>query len=300
MFLVATCYTVDAQDVTLERVQRGDKVVVVAENMSSKPQLVTLDVTLDNVVPDKELPLELVIAPGAKKELLVLSPVPLKAWSYKTKFSFVEYKPEDDTVEQKSQLTSATQPVIPNNAPRATSTTSQPEIGTASSPTEESAEDKTSPPAATARNVKLSTNTPDVVDTYKSKGKINPRDYFLLPPENTDDAPMPALYARNMQRMPQEGQAAEGHLPESKLLVFAQAGCPRCTMTRSYLDELEIAYEEFSITGNDENSELMNKYLFDSGFEGGKFMMPVIVVDGETHYSIEDLSGFLEGLGDDE
>jgi len=243
LFMIAVCSSANAQDVTLEKVQRGDKVVVIAENVSEKPQLVTLDVSLENVVPDKKLPVELVLKPGEKKDLLILSPVPLKAWSYKTKFSFEEYIPEVE-----KEVVSTTRPRIPNNTPGAVTAT-------------------------------------------------QPIDYHLLPPDNTDDAPMPAAYARSMSSKNQDDHSTDNQIPESSLLMFGQAGCPRCAMVRSYLKEHDIPFKELSITGNSENQERMNEYLFDSGFEGGQFMMPVVIVDGETHYSIEDLSGFLDKLG---
>ncbi len=247
LVIIAASVNVEAQDVTLQKVQRGDKVVVIAENRSEKPQLVTLDLTLDNVVPDRKLPIELVMKPGEKKELVILSPVPLQAWSYKTKFGFEEYVPEAEI-----KQVSITRPVIPNNTSRPGNTTSQ-------------------------------LNT----------------DYYQLPPENTDDAPMPAAYARSMSPKKQDDHSTDNQIPESSLLMFGQVGCPRCAMVISYLKAHDIPFKELSITGNSENQERMNQYLFDSGFEGGKFMMPVVIVDGETHYSIEDLSGFLDGLGAD-
>ncbi len=266
LFLTTVHCTITAQDVALKKNLRGDKVVVSAENKSSVSQLVTLDVKLENVIPDKELPLELVLEPGEERELVVLSPIPLKPWSYKTKFSYVEYVAGEENV-----LRPSGKPLIPNNAPH---TVSQP------------------------------SESDSVITLYHGdpasvKYAASTTDYYLLPPENSDDAPMPAVYARVINHKNKDDFSTRKRMTESKLLLFGQAGCPRCSTATKYLKEHAIPFQELSITGNDKNEALMNKYLFDGGFEGGKFMMPVVVVDGETYYSIPDLSVFLEGLGSD-
>ncbi len=301
MILVSAIFTLEAQDVTLQKIQREDKVVVVAENRSDKAQLVTLDVTLENVITDRKLPIELVMKPGEKKELVILSPVPLKAWSYKTKFSFGEY-----VLEAENEPVASNRPLIPNNEPRVGNTTSRSDTGFKSD-----AGDYTD--IAAAKNASSGTGEAKLVsDTNEVMSKVSsgiavatskapdakPQiDYYVLPPENTDDAPMPAVYAYDMRR--NDGHSTDKQVPESSLLLFGQAGCPRCAMVRSYLTEHRIPFKELSITGNKKNQERMNQYLFDEGFEGGQFMMPVLIVDGETHYSIEDLQVFLDGLGAD-
>ena len=296
----------EAQDVTLQKIQRGDKVVVVAENKSEKLQLVTLDLTLENVVPDRKLPIELVMKPGENKELVILSPVPLQAWSYKTKFGFEEYVPETEI-----ESVTASRPLIPNNAPRTDNTRSQSDTGinsdtgVKSDDAEHTAIEEAEKPSTRAGEADLESNTDDVMPAVSSSSVVATStapdanahiDYYLLPPENTDDAPMPAVYARSVKQKNKDDHSTDNQMPESSLLLFGQAGCPRCAMVRSYLNEHDIPFKELSITGNSENQDRMNQYLFDSGFEGGKFMMPVVIVDGETHYSIEDLPGFLEGL----
>jgi glutaredoxin len=270
LFIASAITVCDAQDVVLKKVQRGDKVLVIAENKSEKEQLVTLDVTLENVITDRELPVEIVIKPGEKKELLVLSPVPLKAWSYKTRFRYEEYIPETE-----HDISSEDHPGIPNK-----------ESGNRSAPDKNSA-----PGTGNARNPSDSKAT--ITDAPTAP------DYFRLPPGNTDDEPMPAQYARRMNQNNQGTNADESQLPESELIVFSQDGCPRCAMTRNYLSQHDIPYKELIVNGDKQNQKLMNNYLFDSGFKGGNFMMPVVVVDGEAHYSIKDLEGFLEGLGSD-
>jgi len=256
--ILASATSAGAQDVLLEKVQRGDKVVLFAENNSETAQLVTLDMTLENVVTDKKLPLEVVLSAGERKEIIILSPIPLKAWSYRTKFSHQDYSPDAraDNLPNSDSYISDNPSGISNKANRSDSKAKMDEVA-------------------------------------------GETDYFMLPPENTDDAPMPARYARTMLQGDHHTPVAKSHLPEAELLFFGQTGCPRCAMTRDYLGKHGIPYKELNVTDNDANQQLMNKYLFDSGFTGGKFMMPVIIVDEVAHYSIADLDGFLSGLSAD-
>jgi len=157
----------NAQDVVLKKVQRGDKVAVYAENISNFPQLVTLDMMLVHVIPSKKFPFETVMKAGETKELVVLSPVPLRAWSYTTQYSYEKVSPTSGNV-----MGAITSPRIPNNAPRIGITTSQ--------------SDST---IQFDQGFSVS-NTDDTAPNV---------DYFIWPPENTDDAPMPAAYARRMK-----------------------------------------------------------------------------------------------------
>lgn len=149
----------EAQDVILEKTERGDKVVILADNTSLNYQLVTLDMTLEHVISDKQLPLEVILKPEEKKVILVLSPTPLQAWSYKTKYSFEEYHPELD-----------------HGGAQVASTFVATEI------------DHTDIGKGSAPN-KSSMHT-----------LIRRPDYHKLPPGNTDDEPMPAMYARKMHK----------------------------------------------------------------------------------------------------
>ena len=81
-----------------------------------------------------------------------------------------------------------------------------------------------------------------------------------------------------------------------KVTVYGQPGCPRCKMAKDYFEENSIAFEYFDITADKVAYDQMTSRLFESGFEGGQFIMPVIYVDDNAHYSIKDLEGFLEGV----
>jgi hypothetical protein len=193
LFIAFAIGTTDAQDVVLERVQRGDDVVVFAENKSAKAQFVMLDLMLSYVTPDRKLPVEVVVKPGEKKELIVLSPIPLKAWSYKTRYSFEEYIPGSKNKEILAEANELKPlinvgPRIPNNEPPAKKTEKQAQSEVVEISTIINAE---------KNEVANDSRTTDMI----SERELQPSskygiDYFLRAPENTDDAPMPAEYAR--------------------------------------------------------------------------------------------------------
>lgn len=81
-----------------------------------------------------------------------------------------------------------------------------------------------------------------------------------------------------------------------KIIVYTKNGCGRCSFVVKYLKENNIPYEELNITNNEKNNKQMSKDLFASGFKGGGFTTPAVVVDGEVFYNIKDLQSFVSQL----
>ena len=167
LVLASAIIATNAQDVVLKKVQRGDKVAVYAENKSDFTQLVTLDMILVYVIPSQKFPFETLMKAGEIKELVVLSPVPLRAWSYTTQYSYEKVAPTSG-----NEMGAITSPQIPNNAPRIGNTPSQSD-------------------STINTNQGLPVNNTDDAAPHV--------DYFIRPPDNTDDAPMPAAYAPHVK-----------------------------------------------------------------------------------------------------
>ncbi len=80
------------------------------------------------------------------------------------------------------------------------------------------------------------------------------------------------------------------------IVVYSKNGCGRCEYVVEYLRKNNIAFEDLNISINKKADQEMSEVLFASGFKGGSFMTPVITVDEEVHYNIENLQSFLEDL----
>jgi len=83
---------------------------------------------------------------------------------------------------------------------------------------------------------------------------------------------------------------------DNSIIVFSKSNCGRCTRTIEYLKTNNIKFTEKSITKSKKNRKELNNHLFESGFKGGSFSTPVIVVDGKVNYNIEKLDTFLSKL----
>ena len=80
------------------------------------------------------------------------------------------------------------------------------------------------------------------------------------------------------------------------LYIYSKDGCGRCLRTIEFLNANNIFFVEKNISNDPKSYEELTALLFDSGFKGGKFSTPVIVVEGNVNYSIRDLDNFLQGL----
>ena len=88
--LVVICQTI-SQDVTLEKVEEGHRIMLYAENKTRVAQEVTLHLNLEHVEADRELPITGVIPADSRILLVRLTPDVLKPWSYQTRYSCEEY-----------------------------------------------------------------------------------------------------------------------------------------------------------------------------------------------------------------
>ncbi|MTB51923.1 glutaredoxin domain-containing protein [Lewinella sp. W8] len=85
-------------------------------------------------------------------------------------------------------------------------------------------------------------------------------------------------------------------LPDHKgIIVYTKKGCGRCDFTAAQLEKNKIAFQDKPIE-NETYLQEMHQYLFASGFPGGRFSTPAIIVDGTIYYSIDDLPGFVANL----
>eukprot|EP01064_Diplonema_japonicum_P007111 TRINITY_DN14833_c0_g1_i1.p1 TRINITY_DN14833_c0_g1~~TRINITY_DN14833_c0_g1_i1.p1 ORF type:complete len:747 (+),score=163.99 TRINITY_DN14833_c0_g1_i1:51-2243(+) len=66
--------------------------------------------------------------------------------------------------------------------------------------------------------------------------------------------------------------------------VFGMEGCGRCTAMYRLLDNASVGYEKLDM----EVDESYFQAMIASGFQGGSFMMPVVVVGDKAHWDIED------------
>ena len=85
-------------------------------------------------------------------------------------------------------------------------------------------------------------------------------------------------------------------LPDHKgIIVYTKKGCGRCDFTAAQLEKNKIAFQDKPIE-NETYLQEMHQYLLASGFPGGRFSTPAIIVDGIIYYSIDDLPGFVANL----
>jgi len=300
--------SVSAQDVVLEKVENGHRVEVFALNNTNIAQEVTLDLTLVSVAVDKELPVVMVIPAEARVKMITLTPEPLEPWSYKTRYNFKphiveEIKPAPVATRPEPELPANKQPVEPERTfeegpdieeqesydkPPVQSTS---EIAEKESFEEERAKPDLPPPTPSAP-VK-----PSRID-----------DGVMGPPLSTDDMPIPARYYEqpvaasevndeaNVFEIPAESVVSISNGSMEKVIVYGQPGCPRCKKAKDYFVEQHVPFQYLDITVDQEAKDEMTERLFDSGFTGGQFIMPVVYVDDIAHYSIKELDVFLESL----
>lgn len=82
----------------------------------------------------------------------------------------------------------------------------------------------------------------------------------------------------------------------TKINVFTQNGCGRCSLVIDYLEKNKIPYTELNTTAHSPNQDLMFDVLAKAGFKGTTVQMPVVVQHGKTHYDIKDLKTFVGSL----
>ncbi|MDF1694365.1 MAG: glutaredoxin family protein [Saprospiraceae bacterium] len=105
-------------------------------------------------------------------------------------------------------------------------------------------------------------------------------------------------YSYTLKKIFSETKGSENNNlhPVKGLTVYTKNGCGRCTKTISFLEANNIIFTEKNTTTDKQHDKELSTVLFGNGFKGGSFTTPVIVLDGDVHYSIKNLGSFLEKL----
>ena len=111
-------------------------------------------------------------------------------------------------------------------------------------------------------------------------------------PIDPDDGPVPDKYLDK----PMSSDEPPVKEVTSDIILYGQKGCPRCAQTKKMLDEKGIAYKYMDIGINKKAQTAMQTAMFENGFEGGTFTLPVLVTGDTAYYSIKDLNGLVEKL----
>ncbi len=85
-------------------------------------------------------------------------------------------------------------------------------------------------------------------------------------------------------------------LSTAPIMVYTREGCGRCSFVKKELSKKQIEFEEVDVNSGSPEADNMWKLLRDSGFTGSTVTMPVVKINGELHYNIKDLSGFIEEI----
>ncbi len=91
-------------------------------------------------------------------------------------------------------------------------------------------------------------------------------------------------------------QPALAPLTTAPIVVYSQAGCGRCSFVKKELNAKGVKFVEIDVNSTSPEVNNMWQKLRDGGFNGDSITMPVVRVDGEYHYNIKDLAGFISGL----
>lgn len=90
--------------------------------------------------------------------------------------------------------------------------------------------------------------------------------------------------------------AAKAELSSSPIIVYTQVGCGRCSTVKKEMKAKGIVFEEVDVNSGSPEVNAMWKNLRDGGFTGNNVTMPVVKVNGQLHYNIKDLLGFVDEL----
>lgn len=82
----------------------------------------------------------------------------------------------------------------------------------------------------------------------------------------------------------------------AQLTIFTKPGCGRCAYTIEYLKKNNISYTEYSTSDKNNNTKMWSALRESGKFKGGSISMPVVVINGETYFSIPDLKEFTESI----
>ena len=116
------------------------------------------------------------------------------------------------------------------------------------------------------------------------------------PVDKTTDSAAASTKVEAQAEMFKSELAPASETNKKGIVVYSKAGCGRCEYLTNYLNENKIPFADLNITTDEAANKEMSTALFASGFKGGSFTTPVIVVDGEVFYNVKDLKGFTSDL----
>ena len=90
--------------------------------------------------------------------------------------------------------------------------------------------------------------------------------------------------------------ATPTNLTAASIVVYSQAGCGRCSYVKKELNARGVKFVEIDVNSPSPEVNNMWQQLRDGGFDGDSVTMPVVRVDGQYHYNIKDLAGFVATL----
>ncbi|HUR31872.1 MAG TPA: glutaredoxin [Saprospiraceae bacterium] len=113
-------------------------------------------------------------------------------------------------------------------------------------------------------------------------------------PTSTPSAPKQP--STNSVHTSQNTTAPVSTLSNADIILYAKPGCGRCTYAKKQLAALGIQYLEVNTQSQSPEVSNMWAQMRSQGFTGGSVTMPVMRVNGQYHYDIKDLEGFIGKL----
>ncbi len=111
------------------------------------------------------------------------------------------------------------------------------------------------------------------------------------PPATANTTPLKTPTTAKAPASPQETS-----LTSAPIVVYSQAGCGRCSFVKKDLTTRGVKFVEIDVNSPSPEVNNMWQQLRDGGFNGDSVTMPVVRVDGQYHYNIKDLAGFVATL----
>lgn len=95
---------------------------------------------------------------------------------------------------------------------------------------------------------------------------------------------------------PAVAKTSTSALSDAAIVLYAKPGCGRCDLVRKNMNTLGIKFLEVNTESKSPEVNNMWTQMRAQGFPGGSITMPVVRVNGQYHYDIKDLQGFVDKL----
>lgn len=106
----------------------------------------------------------------------------------------------------------------------------------------------------------------------------------------------PASDKAKVETVPATVAVPKAATSTAAIILYSQAGCGRCAYVKKEMTAKGISFEEVDVNSGSPDAANMWKQLREGGFTGDSVTMPVVKVNGQLHYNIKDLAGFVNGL----